>query len=161
MPSLAISPARSYGGRHHPQPQPAFAHRSRALRCTYLGGDGIFIAGASLRVLSLLSWSRCAAALFEASEAMVDKAGSCIEAWPPCRCWVNDATVELDDGRERLRPMISGLMDGSVSCSSAGGDVVLMAGRSNACSIDGLRNVSWACGRGRIEVASAEAVVDD
>ncbi|KAF2629140.1 hypothetical protein BU25DRAFT_306036, partial [Macroventuria anomochaeta] len=50
-------------------------------------------------------------------------------------------------------------IDGSVSWSNAGGDVVLIAGRSKACSIEGLRNVSWARGRGRIEVASAEAVV--
>jgi hypothetical protein len=34
-----------------------------------------------------------------------------------------------------------------------------MAGRSKACSIDGLRKQSVACGLGRIEVASAEAVV--
>lgn len=34
-----------------------------------------------------------------------------------------------------------------------------MAGRSNACSIDGLRKQSVACGLGRIEVASAEAVM--
>lgn len=128
--------------------------------CTYLGGDGIFIDGDSLLVLSMLSLSLCAAALFDASDARVDSAGSCIDALLPCRCCVNDATVELLDGRDRSRPRISGLMDGSVLWSNAGGDVVLMAGRSNACSIDGLRNESWACGRGRIEEASAEAVVN-
>jgi hypothetical protein len=36
----------------------------------------------------------------------------------------------------------------------------LMAGRSKACSIDGLRKQSLARGLGRIEVASAEAVMN-
>lgn len=100
--------------------------------------------GESLLILSLLSLSLCAVGLVDASDARVDKAGNWIEALLPCRCCVNDATVELDDGREMSRPRISGLMDGSVLWSYAGGDVVLMAGRSKACSIDGLRNVSWA-----------------
>ncbi|PSN71322.1 hypothetical protein BS50DRAFT_485940 [Corynespora cassiicola Philippines] len=55
-----------------------------------------------------------------------------------------------------------------MSCPSAGrgtrsstaGDAVLKAGRSKACSIEGLRNDSVAWGRGRIDVARAEAVVD-
>lgn len=140
----AISASRSYGRRWKPPPQSAFAVRSLAACSTYLGGDGIFIGGDSLLRPSLLSLSRCAAAVFEASEAIVDRAGSWTEALLPCRCCVNDATVELDDGRDMSRPMISGLIDGSVLWSNAGGDVVLMAGRSKACSIDGLRNVSWA-----------------
>ncbi|KAJ4989620.1 hypothetical protein SVAN01_04837 [Stagonosporopsis vannaccii] len=123
------------------------------LACTHLG-DAIL---ESLPV-SRVSWS----APVDASDASVDSAGSCIDALLPCRCSRCAATVELlDDGRERSRPTSSGLMDGSVLWAGAGGDVVLMAGRSNACSIDGRRNVSWACGRGRIEEASAEAVVDE
>lgn len=118
--------------------------RWRLARFTYLGGDGIFIDGESLLILSLLSLSLYALGLVDAREASVDRAGSWIEALLPCRCCVNDATVELDDGRDMSRPMISGLMDGSVLWSNAGGDVVLIAGRSNACSIDGLRNESWA-----------------
>lgn len=83
--------------------------------------------------------------LVDANEASVDRAGNCIDTLLPCRCCVNDATVELEeDGRDMLRPIISGLIDGSVLWSKAGGDVVLIAGRSKACNIDGLRNVSWA-----------------
>jgi hypothetical protein len=64
--------------------------------------------------------------------------------------------VDVDEGRD-----ISWPIDGRVGCSSRCGDAVLNAGRSNTCSIDGLRNEdSGACGRGRIAVASAEAVVE-
>jgi hypothetical protein len=49
-------------------------------------------------------------------------------------------------------------MDGSLS-SRLVGDVVLKAGRSKTCRIDGLRKESSTWGRGRIAVASAEAVV--
>ena len=86
-------------------------------RSTYLGGDGIFIDGDSLLVLSLLPLSLCGVGLVDASEASVDSAGSWIEALLPCRCsgWcVNDATVELDeDGLDMSRPTSSGLIDGS------------------------------------------------
>jgi hypothetical protein len=66
---------------------------------------------------------------------------------------VYEATVELEEGRD-----ISWPMDGSLSSKL---DVVgiLKAGRSKACRIEGLRNVSSTWGRGRIEVASAEAVM--
>lgn len=143
MPSFAISPrARLATGATTAAHWP---------RCTYLGGDGILVDGASLLALSLLSWS--CAGLVDASDARVESAGSCSDALLPCRCsgWcVNDATVELlDDGREMSRPASSrptssGLIEGSVLRSNAGGDVVLIEGRSKACSIDGLRNVSWA-----------------
>ncbi|KAF2654882.1 hypothetical protein K491DRAFT_569666, partial [Lophiostoma macrostomum CBS 122681] len=53
---------------------------------------------------------------------------------------------------------ISRPIDGSGALSSSV-DAVLNAGRSNTCSIEGLRNESRACGRGSIEVARAEAVV--
>ncbi|KAF2004799.1 hypothetical protein P154DRAFT_394048, partial [Amniculicola lignicola CBS 123094] len=53
---------------------------------------------------------------------------------------------------------ISWPMDGS-ECFSSNRDAVLKAGRSSACNIEGLRNDSRAMGRGRIEEASAEAVV--
>jgi hypothetical protein len=66
---------------------------------------------------------------------------------------VYDATVEVDDGREISKPI-----EGSDGLSSSVDDV-LKDGRSSTCSIDGRRNVSRACGRGRIEVASAEAVM--
>ncbi|PVH92442.1 hypothetical protein DM02DRAFT_483881, partial [Periconia macrospinosa] len=49
-------------------------------------------------------------------------------------------------------------MDGSAGRSSSE-DAVLSEGRSNTCRIDGRRNESRAWGRGRIEVASAEAVM--
>ncbi|KAF1912827.1 hypothetical protein BDU57DRAFT_456996, partial [Ampelomyces quisqualis] len=53
---------------------------------------------------------------------------------------------------------LSWLMDGNcLSSTRAGG--VLRAGKSKACNIDGLRKQSAAWGLGRIEVASAEAVV--
>jgi len=123
-------------------------------------GDGIF---ESLRARSSPSFT---VVLGELRDASVDSAGSWSDALLPCRCsggceCENDATVEqLDDGREMSRPTSSGLIDGSVVRSNAGGEVVLIAGRSKACSIDGRRNVSWAWGRGRIEVASAEAVVE-
>tara|TARA_R110002003_G_scaffold45_25_gene3696 strand:+ start:5279 stop:5638 length:360 start_codon:yes stop_codon:yes gene_type:complete len=91
--------------------------------------------------------------LFEATDASVDSAGSWIDAWLPCRCCVYEATVELEDGRDMSWPM-----DGNcLSSTIAGG--VLIAGRSKACKIDGLRKQSAACGLGRIVVASAEAVV--
>jgi hypothetical protein len=109
----------------------------------YLGGDGIFI-DESL----LVSLSCSCAGLVDASEARVESAGSCNDALLPCRCsgWCeNDATVELlDDGRDMSRPTSSGLIEGSVLRSNAGGEVVLIEGRSKACSIDGRRNVSWA-----------------
>ncbi|KAF2870664.1 hypothetical protein BDV95DRAFT_496134, partial [Massariosphaeria phaeospora] len=54
---------------------------------------------------------------------------------------------------------ISWPIDGSGALSSSAG-AVLKAGRSKACSIDGRRNDSVACGRGRIDVASAEAVMN-
>jgi hypothetical protein len=66
---------------------------------------------------------------------------------------VYEATVELEDGRDMSWPM-----DGScLSSIIAGG--VLIAGKSKTCKIDGLRKQSVACGLGRIEVASAEAVM--
>jgi hypothetical protein len=77
-----------------------------------------------------------------------------MEALLPCLCWVKEATVELDDGRDMSWPM-----DGSLS-SNGGVGGVLKAGRSNTCSIDGRRNDSLAWGLGRIEVASAEAVMN-
>lgn len=61
--------------------------------------------------------------------------------------------MDVDDGREMSWPM-----DGRHGLSSSV-DAVLNEGRSSTCNIDGLRNVSVACGRGRIDVASAEAVV--
>jgi hypothetical protein len=77
-----------------------------------------------------------------------------MDAWLPCRCCVYEATVELEDGRD-----ISWPMDGSCLSSTVAGGV-LMAGRSKTCKMDGLRKQSMAWGRGRIEVASAEAVMD-
>jgi hypothetical protein len=50
-------------------------------------------------------------------------------------------------------------IDGSSLSSSVGGDDVLRAARLNTCNIEGLRKESLACGRGRMEVASAEAVM--
>jgi hypothetical protein len=64
---------------------------------------------------------------------------------------VNDATVEAEEGRDIEWPM-----DGSGALSSSVDDV-LNAGRSSTCSIEGRRNESMACGRGR--VARAEAVM--
>ncbi|KAF2732741.1 hypothetical protein EJ04DRAFT_416584, partial [Polyplosphaeria fusca] len=49
-------------------------------------------------------------------------------------------------------------MDGRDGLSSSV-DAVLKAGRSSTCRIEGLRNESRAVGRGRMVVASAEAVV--
>jgi hypothetical protein len=122
---------------------------------TYLGGDGILCSGVSLLTLTLLSLlASCAMGLFDATDASVDKAGSWIDAWLPCRCCVYEATVELEDGREMSWPM-----DGSCFSSIVAGGV-LMAGRSKACRIDGLRKQSLAWGRGRIEVARTEAVMD-
>jgi hypothetical protein len=65
----------------------------------------------------------------------------------------SEATVEADDGRDISWPIDGreGLLSNVVA--------VLKAGRSNTCRIDGLRNESRACGLGRIEVASAEAVM--
>lgn len=95
----------------------------------------------------------CAAGLLDATDASVDRAGSWIDEWLPCRCCVYEATVELDDGRDLSWPM-----DGNcLSSNMAGG--VLRAGRSNTCRIEGLRKQSVAWGLGRIEVASAEAVM--
>lgn len=130
-------------------------NHAKLLHTTYLGGDGILFSGVALRVLSLLSLLVLfAAGLFDATDANVDKAGSWIEALLPCRCCVYDATVELDDGRDMSWPI-----DGSLSSKGAL-DGVLKAGKSNACSIEGRRKESLAWGRGRIEVASAEAVVN-
>jgi hypothetical protein len=149
------------GGEHHHRSLPALElqqHQCTTCVVTYLG-DGIF---ESLRAKSSPSFT---VVLGELRDASVDSAGNWSDALLPCLCsggceCENDATVEqLDDGREMSRPTSSGLIDGSVVRSNAGGEVVLIAGRSKACSIDGRRNVSWACGRGRIEVASAEAVV--
>jgi hypothetical protein len=122
---------------------------------TYLGGDGIFCSGVFLIILKLLSLlALCAAGLFDATDASVERAGSWIDEWLPCRCCVYEATVELEDGRDMSWPM-----DGScLSSIMAGG--VLRAGRSNTCRIEGLRKQSAARGLGRIEVASAEAVMN-
>jgi hypothetical protein len=67
---------------------------------------------------------------------------------------VYEATVELEDGRD-----ISWPIDGSLS-SKLAVIGVLKAGRSKTCRIEGLRNESSTWGRGRIEVASAEAVME-
>lgn len=75
------------------------------------------------------------------------------EALLPFRCGVCEATVELDEGRD-----MSWVIDGSLSSKLAAVGV-LKAGRSKTCKIDGLRNESSTWGRGRIEVASAEAVM--
>jgi hypothetical protein len=61
--------------------------------------------------------------------------------------------VDVDEGRDMSWPM-----EGSDGLSSVV-DGVLKAASSSTCGIEGLRNVSRACGRGRIEVARAEAVV--
>ncbi|KAF2800933.1 hypothetical protein K505DRAFT_227537, partial [Melanomma pulvis-pyrius CBS 109.77] len=53
---------------------------------------------------------------------------------------------------------ISWPIDGNEGLSSRV-DASLKAGRSSACRIDGRRNDSRAVGRGRIDVASAKAVV--
>lgn len=105
-----------------------------------------------LEVLSLMSlFSLFAVGLVDATEVSVESAGSWIDAWLPCRCCVNEATVEVEDGRDIEWPI-----DGSGALSSSV-EVVLNAGRSSTCSIDGRRNESMACGRGR--VARAEAVM--
>lgn len=126
------------------------------LGSTHLGGGDAFAGGVPRSELSLWSpLSRPPAEPLDATDASVDSAGSWMDAWLPCRwrCGGSEATVDVDDGREMSWPM-----DGSDGLSSKA-DAVLKAGRSKACSIDGRRNDSGACGRGRIEVASAEAVV--
>ncbi|KAF2017984.1 hypothetical protein BU24DRAFT_162893 [Aaosphaeria arxii CBS 175.79] len=82
-------------------------------------------------------------------------------AWLPCRCCVYEWTVDAaDEGREMSNPM-----EGSCCLSTSRWrlllveDAVLKDGRSSTCKIDGRRNDSRANGRGRIVVASAEAVV--
>lgn len=57
---------------------PACIHQPRHTSwITYLGGDGIFRSGVSLVILTLLSLLLlCAAGLFDATDASVDKAGS-------------------------------------------------------------------------------------
>jgi hypothetical protein len=120
-------------------PMPHFHACLHTCVITYLGGDGIFCSGVVLLIstlLSLLVW--CVGGLFDATDASVDKAGSWIDEWLPCRCCVYEATVELEDGRDR-----SWLMDGNcLSSTIAGG--VLRAGKSKTCSIDGLRKQSAA-----------------
>jgi hypothetical protein len=108
---------------------------------TYLGGDGIFDSGEFLLIFILLLLSLlvlCAGGLFDATDASVDRAGSWIEEWLPCRCCVYEATVELDDGRDMSWPM-----DGNCLSSKVAGGV-LRAGRSKTCRIDGLRKQSVA-----------------
>jgi len=61
--------------------------------------------------------------------------------------------VEVEDGLE-----ISWPMEGNAGLSSSV-DAVLKAGRSRTWRIEGLRNDSRAVGRGRMLVASAEAVM--
>jgi hypothetical protein len=117
-----------------------------------LSGDGIFFSGVPFLILSLSLLFMFAAGQFDAAEASVASEGSWIEALLPCRCWVYEATVELEDGRD-----ISWPIDGSLSSKLVVG--VLKAGRSKTCRIEGLRNESSTWGRGRIEVASAEAVM--
>jgi hypothetical protein len=78
---------------------------------------------------------------------------------PWCGCWVNEATVELDDGRDVSRQPMSAPIDGRSLSSGVGGDTVLKAARLKTCSIEGRRKESLAWGRGRIEVARVEAVV--
>lgn len=132
-----------------------FHPAQRTCLTTYLGGDGIFCSGVFLLILKLLSLlALCAAGLFDATDASVDRAGSWIDEWLPCRCRVYEATVELEDGRDMSWPMEGNCL----SSTMAGG--VLRAGRSNTCSIEGLRKQSAAWGLGRIEVASAEAVMN-
>ncbi|CAE7027723.1 hypothetical protein PTTW11_04297 [Pyrenophora teres f. teres] len=94
-----------------------------------------------------------AAGQLDAAEASVAREGSWIEALLPGRWWVKEATVELDEGRDMSWPM-----DGSLSSKLAVVGV-LKAGRSKTCSIEGLRKESSTWGRGRMEVASAEAVM--
>lgn len=88
---------------------------------------------------------------------MVERAGSWIEArlpWLPWRWPVEkEAMVDVDEGREMSWPM-----DGREGLSS-NADAVLKAGRSNACRIEGRRNVSLAWGRGSTEVARVAEVV--
>jgi hypothetical protein len=98
-------------------------------------------------------FSRYRPELVEATTASVDSAGSCIELPLPCRCCENEATVDAEEGRGISKPI-----DGRDSFSSSE-DAILKAGKSRACSIDGLRNESRAWGRGRMDVASAKAVV--
>jgi hypothetical protein len=89
-----------------------------------------------------------------ATDASAERAGSWTEAWLPCRWLVEkEAIVDVEDGREMSWPI-----DGREGLSSNVG-AVLKAGRSNACRIEGRRNVSLAWGRGSTDVASvAEAV---
>lgn len=95
------------------------------------------------------------AGLGAAADVRADRAGSWIEAWLPCRWFVWEATVDVDEGREMSWPM-----DGREGLSVSNVGAVLKAGRSKACRIEGRRNVSLAWGRGRTDVASvAEAVV--
>lgn len=126
------------------------------LLCTYLEtGDALF-GGVLLLELPLLSLLSCfTAGLLDAmdADAIADKAGNWRLPWLAGRCWVKDATVDVDEGREISRPM-----DGNEGLSSST-DAVLKAGRSRTCRIDGRRNESMAVGRGRIEDARAEAVV--
>jgi hypothetical protein len=120
------------------------------------GGDGgdTFTGEAPLPGLLLPSlYSVGVAGADDATDASADNAGRWSDAWLPCRCCVYEATVDVEEGRG-----ISWPNDGSGALSSSV-DAILNAGRSKACSIDGLRNDSRACGRGRIEVARAEAVV--
>lgn len=156
--AFAISQFSRYGGPQLPPTQSPAAGAMLAWGCTtYLCGDGIFFSGVLFLVLSLLSLlAKFAVGQLDAAEASVAREGSWIEALLPlcCCCWWcgGEATVELDEGRD-----ISWPMDGSLS-SRLGGDV-LKAGRSKTCRIDGLRKESSTWGRGRIAVASAEAVV--
>jgi hypothetical protein len=143
QPALTPNPASKF----HPAPNTRWT--------TYLGGDGILCSGVFLIILKLLSLlALCAAGLFDATDASVDRAGSWIDEWLPCRCRVYEATVELEDGRDMSWPMNGSCLSSVI----AGG--VLRAGRSNTCSIEGLRKQSAAWGLGRIEVASAEAVMN-
>jgi hypothetical protein len=125
--------ARSAAPHSHATLSRVLAH----VRITYLGGDGIFCSGVVLLKSTLLPLL-CVGGLFDAADASEDKAGSWIDEWLPCRCCVYEATVELEDGRDR-----SWLMDGNcLSSTIAGG--VLRAGKSKTCSIDGLRKQSAA-----------------
>ena len=125
-------------------------------RCTHLsgGGEAFFGPVAPLSLLSLLLLLLLLSLPTAGpGAASVDSAGSWIDAWLPWRWFVNEATVEVDDGREMSWPM-----DGR-GCLSSNADAVLKAGRSNTCRMDGRRNASVAWGRGRMDVANAEAVV--
>lgn len=155
MPSIEIRKLRQGTTARHARTRPhSFHGQLSTCSTTYLGGDGILRSGVSLLELILLSLLvLCAAGLLLATDASVDRAGSWIDEWLPCRCCVYEATVELDDGRDLSWPM-----DGNCLSSTVIGGV-LRAGRSKTCRIDGLRKQSVAWGLGRIEVASAEAVI--